>query len=216
MKFVAQIAVIGGLKRRRNYGSMDRMNIHSYYLIKGKRIIPITFFISIIIHISIIIAFQGIFPFNLLKPERRTYKVDLIRPPIKEIKKHSKESDPAVSQIHSELPVENKEATISLNTKDPTYHPYTKVIKQKIFNYWIYPLSAQQNLIQGNLLIVFRLGRDGSLVDCNIETSSGHTILDKHAIKAIRLANPFPPFPDNITVQFLNIYASFAYQLTFE
>jgi len=195
---------------------MDRMNIHSYYLIKGKRIIPITFFISTIIHIGIIIAFQGIFPFSLLKPERRTYKVDLIRPPIKEIKKHSKESDPAVSQIHSELPVENKEATISLNTTDPTYHPYTKVIKQKIFNHWIYPLSAQQNLIQGNLLIVFRLGRDGSLVDCNIEKSSGHTILDKHAIKAIRLANPFPPFPENIMVQFLNIHASFSYQLTFE
>jgi len=63
---------------------------------------------------------------------------------------------------------------------------------------------------------VFRLGRDGSLIDCNIEKSSGHTILDKHAIKAIRLANPFPPFPENITVQFLNIHASFAYQLTFE
>jgi len=195
---------------------MDRMNIHSYFVLNQKRIIPITFFLSIIIHIGIIIAFQSIFPFSLLRAERRTYKVDLIRPPIKEIKKHSQESDPAISQIHSELPVESKEATISLNTKDPTYHPYTKIIKEKIFHYWIYPLSAQQDFIQGSLLIVFRLGRDGSLIDCNIEKSSGHTILDKHAIKAIRLANPFPPFPENITVQFLNIHASFAYQLTFE
>jgi len=195
---------------------MDRMNIHSYFVLHQKRIIPVTFFISIIIHIGIIIAFQGIFPFSLLRAERRTYKVDLIRPPIKEIKKNSKESDPAISQIHSELPVEAKEATISLNTNDPTYHPYTKVIKEKIFNYWIYPLSAQQNFIQGSLLIVFRLGRNGSLIDCSIEKSSGHKILDKHAIQAIRLANPFPPFPENITVQFLNIHASFAYQLTFE
>jgi len=195
---------------------MDRMNIHSYYLLKGKRIIPITFFISIIIHIGIIIAFQGIFPFSLLRAERRTYKVDLIRPPIKEIKKNSKESDPAISQIHSELSVETEEATISLNTKDPTYHPYTKVIKEKIFNSWVYPLSAQQNFIQGSLLIVFRLDKNGNLIDCNIDRSSGHEILDTQALKAIRLANPFPPFPENITVQLLNINASFVYQLTFE
>jgi len=195
---------------------MDRINIHSYYLLKGKRIIPITFFISIIIHIGIIIAFQGIFPFSLLRAERRTYKVDLIRPPIKEIKKNSKESDPAISQIHSESPVETKEATISLDTKDPTYHPYTKVIKEKIFNSWVYPLSAQQNLIQGSLLIVFRLDKNGNLIDCKIEKSSGHEILDTQALKAIRLANPFPPFPENITVQLLNINASFVYQLTFE
>ena len=135
---------------------------------------------------------------------------------MKEIKKSSKEKDPAISQIHSELPVETKEATISLDTRDPAYHPYTKVIKEKILNYWIYPLSAQQNFIQGDLLIVFRLGRNGNLVDSNIDRSSGHEILDTHALKAIRLATPFPPFPENITVQFLNIKASFAYQLTFE
>jgi len=195
---------------------MDRMNIHSYYLVKGKRIIPITFFISLIIHIGIIIAFQVIFPFSLLRAELRTYKVDLIRPPIKDIKKNSKESDPAISHIHSESPVETKEATISLDTKDPTYHPYTKVIKEKIFNSWVYPLSAQQNFIQGSLLIVFRLDKNGNLVDCNIDRSSGHEILDTQALKAIRLANPFPPFPENITVQLLNINASFTYQLTFE
>jgi len=208
--------VTGGSKRRKSYGSMDRINIHSYYLLKGNRIIPITFFISIIIHIGIIIAFQGIFPFSLLSAERRTYKVDLIRPPIKEIKKNSKENDPAISQIHSELPVETKEATISLDTKDPAYHPYTKVIREKIFNSWVYPLSAQQNLIQGSLLIVFRLDKNGNLIDCSIDRSSGHEILDTQALKAITLANPFPPFPENITVQLLNINASFVYQLTFE
>jgi len=192
------------------------MNINSYYLLKGKRIILITFLLSIIIHIGVIIAFQGIFPFSIFKTKLRTYKVDLIRPPIKEIKKNSKKSDPAISQIHSELPLETKEATISLDTKDPTYHPYTKVIKEKISNYWIYPLSAQQNFIQGSLLIVFRLDKNGNLIKCNIDRSSGHEILDTQALKAIRLANPFPPFPENITVQLLNINASFTYQLTFE
>ncbi len=196
---------------------MDQININSYQSeLKRKQIVPITFLLSRIIHISVIIAFQGIFPFSGLMGKLRTYRVDLIRLPMKEIKKSSKENDPAISQIHSEQPMETKEATISLDTRHPTYHPYTKVIKEKILNYWIYPLSARQNYIQGTLMIVFRLERDGRLIDCNMASSSGHEILDTQAFKAIRLANPFPPFPETITVQFLNINASFAYRLKFE
>lgn len=196
---------------------MAQINSNSIFSdIKGKRIILITFLISIIIHVSAIIAFQGIFPLTWFKSKLRAYKVNLIRPPIKEILKSSEKNDSAISQIHIEPPVEIKEATISLDTRDPTYHPYTKVIKERIFNYWIYPLSARQNFIQGSLLIVFRLDSDGNLIACNIARSSGHEILDSHALKAIKLANPFPPFPENITVQFLNINASFAYQLKFE
>ncbi len=197
---------------------MGRISINSYYSeLKGKRIIPITFLLSFIIHVSIIMAFQGIFPIPWFRGKLRAYKVDLIRPPIKEIMKSSKENASPISQIPSKPPtIETKEATISLDTKDSTYHPYTKVIKKKILNNWIYPLSARQKFIQGDLLIVFRLDREGNLIDCNIASSSGHEILDTHALKAIELANPFPPFPENITVQFLNINASFAYQLTFE
>jgi TonB family protein len=204
----------------RNYGSMGQTgltSINSYYSeLKGKRIILITFLLSIIIHLGAITAFQGVSLVRGFSIKPRIYKVDLIRPPIKEIMKSSKEDYPAISQIHSEPPVKKKEATISLDTKDSTYHPYTKVIKERIRNHWVYPLSARQNFIQGNLLIIFRLDRGGNLIDYNIASSSGHEILDTHALKAIRAATPFPPFPENITVQFLNIHASFAYQLRFE
>lgn len=208
--------MIGGLKRRKSYGSMDQMNQHSYSLATGKRIILTTLLLSIIIHVSIVAALHDISPFTILKSELRTYKVDLMRPPIKEIEKALKEAhDPAPSQDHGELPVETKDATISLDTKDSKYYPYAKVIKEKIFNYWVYPLSAKKNLIQGNCLIVFRLDRNGNLIECDVGRSSGHEILDRHALNAVRLAHPFPPFPENITVQFLNIHASFTYQLTF-
>jgi len=196
---------------------MDQININNYYSdLKRKKIIPITFLLSIIFHVCAIIAFQDIFYITEFKTKLRTYRVDLIRPPVKEIMKSSKENSPAINQIHSEPPIETKEATISLDTKDSTYHPYAKVLKERILNHWIYPLSARRSFIQGDLLIAFRLDRDGNLIDCNIARSSGHEILDTHALKAIRFASPFPPFPENITVQFLNINASFTYQLTFE
>jgi len=56
----------------------------------------------------------------------------LIRPPnTKEIKKHSQESDPAISQIHSELPVESKEATISLKHQGSNLSSIYKDNKRK-------------------------------------------------------------------------------------
>ncbi|GAG89721.1 unnamed protein product, partial [marine sediment metagenome] len=123
---------------------------------------------------------------------------------MEEITKTKKEEFPAVSQIHSEPPKEPSEATISLDTKDSTYVPYTKVLKQRIRSHWIYPLSARENLIQGSLVIVFRLDSGGNLTACNVVRSSKHEILDRYALDAIRSANPFPPFPENIKVEFLN------------
>jgi len=204
----------------KSYGSMGQtgsINMNRGFSEGGRnRIVLITFLLSITIHVSAIVAFQGVSLVREFRIKPRTYRVDLIRPPIKEIMESSKEKDTASDQIRSELPVKTREATISLDTDDSAYHPYTKVIKQRIRDHWVYPLSARQNLIQGRLLIVFRLDRGGNLIDCKTAYSSGHEILDSHALKAIRSAAPFPSFPENIRVEFLNIRASFAYKLRFE
>lgn len=193
------------------------MNIVDYFSnLEGRRIVLAAFLLSGLIHFSALVVLQDIFPGAWFKPKLRTYKVDLIRPPMEEITKTEKEDFPQVSQIHNEPPEEPSEATISLDTKDSTYIPYTKVLKKRIRSYWVYPLSARENLIQGNLTIIFRLNSGGNLVACNIARSSKHEILDRYALEAIRSANPFPPFPESIKVKFLNINASFAYLLQFE
>ena len=187
-----------------------------YPMLKGKRIILIAFLSSLVIHIGIIVASPDIFLATGFKAKLRAYKVHLIRPPIKEIVEMSQENHTPVSQVPQEPQEEAKEATISLDTKDSTYNPYTKILKERIRQYWTYPLSAQQTFIQGDLLIVFRLDRNGNLVDSRVARSSGYQLLDNSAIKAIELAEPFPAFPETITVQFLNINASFTYRLKFE
>jgi len=187
-----------------------------YPMLKGKRIILIAFLSSLVIHIGIIVASPDIFLATGFKAKLRAYKVHLIRPPMKEITEMSQENHTPVNQIPQKPQEEAKEATISLDTKDSTYNPYTKILKERIRQYWTYPLSAQQTFIQGDLLIVFRLDRNGNLVDSRVARSSGYQLLDNSAIKAIELAEPFPAFPETITVQFLNINASFTYRLKFE
>jgi len=198
-------------------GRRRTVNIADYLPdLEGRGIFFLAFSLSIIIHIIAVLVLQGIFPGSWLKSPARTYTVDLIRPPVGEIMKDKREELPPVRQIHIEPPVESKEATISLDTKDTAYVPYTTVLKEKIRSHWVYPLYAQENLIQGNLLILFRLDRGGNLVDLSVLHSSEYEILDKYALKAIRSAHPFPSFPENIQFDFLNIEASFAYQLQFE
>jgi TonB family protein len=204
----------------RNFGSMGRrrtVNITDYLPdLEGRGIFFLAFSLSIVIHIIAVLVLQGIFPGPWIKSSTQTYTIDLIRPPVEKIMKNKREEFPPVKQIHIEPLVEPQEATISLDTKDVAYAPYTTVLKEKIRSHWIYPLYAQENLIQGTLLILFRLDSGGNLVDLSVMRSSEYEILDRYALKAIRSANPFPPFPENITVDFLNINASFAYQLQFE
>lgn len=204
----------------RSSGSAERrktVNITKYFdNLEGRQVIILSLALSLLVHVALLTGLQGMFPGTWFKDKLRAYKVDLIRPPMDEVKKTKMEEPTPVKQIHSEPPEEPREATISLDTKDSTYMPYTKIIKEKIRSHWIYPLSAQENLIQGNLTVLFRLDRGGDLIACDLVRSSNHEILDTYALKAIRAAKPFPPFPENIRVEFLNINASFAYQLEFE
>jgi TonB family protein len=182
----------------------------------GKRIILGAFAASVIIHGGILIGSPNIFSVREFGAKLRAFKVDLIRPPMEEIHQQSKEPHPQISQTLTESARGNEEATISLDTKDAAYYPYAKIIKKRIQRHWTYPSTARENYLQGNLLIIFRLEKNGDLVSCRISRSSGYQILDSASIKAIELASPFPPFPDTIPVQFLNINTSFTYQLKFE
>jgi periplasmic protein TonB len=186
------------------------------YGITQKRIILTALLVSVIIHAGILIGSPNIFITGGFRTKLRAFKVDLIRPPMEEIKKQSEESKPPLTEAPTESTHENKEATISLDTTDTRYASYVTMLKERIQQYWSYPMTAREEYMQGDLLIIFRLERNGNLVNSRIARSSGYQILDNESIRAIEMASPFPPFPETIPVEFLNINASFAYQLKFE
>jgi len=197
-------------------GKVKTRNMQSYYPgLTGKRIIMTALFASALIHAGIILGSPDIFRIGGFGTKIRAFKVDLIRPPMEEIKEQSKETQARISRAPLESIQENEEATISLDTTDALYYPYAKMIKERIERHWIYPSAARERYVQGDLLIIFRLERNGHLVNARIARSSGYQILDSSSIKAIELASPFPPFPETIPVQFLNINAAFAYQLKY-
>ena len=102
---------------------------------------------------------------------------------------------------------------VPLDTPDPKYQDYFKILRERIQSKWTYPREAGDRGIGGSLLIEFHIAKDGRLAYLEVRRSSGVEILDEYAVNAIKLAQPFPPVPDNLANQVLPINGNFVYQI---
>ena len=100
---------------------------------------------------------------------------------------------------------------ISLDTTEVKYASYFARIKHQIERVWIYPSEAVQRGISGDLTLTFRISKDGNLLGVHLLNRSGYEILDVSALKAIKQAAPFYPFPATIDRDKLSIQANFIY-----
>lgn len=178
-------------------------------------VMRISVLISFLFHVVLLLSFEDAFPLFPDPEELRTFEVELVRPPVEDLDREQK-TDLAIARPQSEPKpaAEETQETISLDTEDKRYVSYARLIKERIMMHWSYPPEARKNLIEGRLLAVFSLSKEGTLISLDIKHSSDHEVLDREATRAIRSASPFPPFPENIAVGRLNIEATFDYQIT--
>jgi TonB family protein len=97
---------------------------------------------------------------------------------------------------------------MSLDTANFPYSYYTGGIVRKISRYWQW---ANQF---GNLktVVYFRIQRDGTVTEATVKKSSGDTLFDQQAVRAVKLSSPFPPLPDGYRDADLGVYFEFAYR----
>ena len=100
---------------------------------------------------------------------------------------------------------------ISLDTKEVRYVSYFSRIKQQIQRVWVYPSQGIKRTLSGELTLKFEISKDGNLLSLRLINTSGSKILDINAIKAVRGAAPYYPFPITITKKKLSILATFVY-----
>jgi TonB family protein len=100
---------------------------------------------------------------------------------------------------------------IPFDTKEVKYVSYFNRIKQQIQQVWIYPIQATKKKISGQLTLKFEISRDGNLIGVQLTNSSGSSILDIAAIKSVKEAAPYYPFPMKIKKKKLSILATFVY-----
>lgn len=102
---------------------------------------------------------------------------------------------------------------IPLDTPEPKYQDYFNKIREKIKANWIYPYEAGSRGIEGDLSIEFVIAKDGHLQFIELRRSSRILILDNAALNAVKLAQPFPPVPDDLAKQALAINGLFVYRI---
>jgi TonB family protein len=180
----------------------------------GKGLMTWSLAVSIAIHLIALVAFKDTFSIDWLREPIRTYQVELIRPPLEEIEKWEEQAAALdKAKERSPSPPATAEDTISLDTRDQKYVPYAKIIRARLLQNWDYPAAARENLIEGKLLVLFTLTREGRLAAFRILEPSGARVLDEEALRTIRAAAPFPPFPASLALARLHVKARFEYQL---
>jgi protein TonB len=109
--------------------------------------------------------------------------------------------------------INKKEDTVELSTTEYKYFSYFAKLKRQIEGVWGYPQESRMRGEQGQLYLVFTIKRNGELANIELLRSSGYARLDEEAMRAIRTAAPYAPFPEAWgALETLNIKATFIYE----
>jgi len=90
---------------------------------------------------------------------------------------------------------------------------YAGKVRSLLERYKRYPSEARYDRIEGTVLLRFQLGRNGSVLDWAIVSSSGDANLDAEAARMLRRASPFPDLPDELGRDKLELVVPVAFSL---
>lgn len=93
----------------------------------------------------------------------------------------------------------------SYSKTQQVFADYMQEIKNRIQKTW----NPPDFMMEGHALIVFKVLRNGELLDIRILESSKNALFDESSIEAVRKSAPFKPFPQNTTRETITIKYSF-------
>jgi protein TonB len=98
--------------------------------------------------------------------------------------------------------------SISVDTAKFPYAYYTNQIVRKINRYW----QWSNEFGKLKTVVFFKISRDGSVNSETIKDSSGDSLFDDQALRAVTMASPFPPLPDGYPDNDLGVYFEFTFK----
>ncbi|MBN2695581.1 TonB family protein, partial [bacterium] len=101
--------------------------------------------------------------------------------------------------------IDNSDITTTVNKKEiydnsKDKADYLNAIQSKIQKNRVYPKKAQRLRMEGQVLLFFKVLKNGKIESVKLKKSSGYEILDESAIKLIEKIGSFPPIPETLNM----------------
>jgi TonB family protein len=103
---------------------------------------------------------------------------------------------------------------ISLSTYAWDFAPYIFYMKKRLKAH-IYPPAAfyQMGVINGEIVVRFKLHPDGTTSDLMLVEYKGHKALTETSLNAVKASSPFKPLPENFPENYLELTWTFIYSI---
>lgn len=105
-----------------------------------------------------------------------------------------------ISRFWEEYQKRPRRKFLSARTREYKYAAYMEAWRTKVERVGNinYPEAARRQKINGSLVLDVALNPDGTINEIYIQRPSGNKLLDDAAIRIVKLAAPFSPFPETI------------------
>ena len=119
------------------------------------------------------------------------------------VRRISDYSDYSAEGIAHSAPAAKADAGAAPSTKAAVGAAYLRAWRERIeaVGNRDYPLASSRYGIYGDLRLLAAVRRDGTVARVEILASSGHAVLDEAAIRILREAAPFAPFPPALSAE---------------
>ncbi|MEK6194873.1 MAG: energy transducer TonB, partial [Deltaproteobacteria bacterium] len=105
-------------------------------------------------------------------------------------------NDLNISEWNPTEPVAQPEPPTSEVQPEITEEDYRDIVDRKIRGSVQYPKKAKERNLQGRVTIAVTIDAEGEITGLKITQSSGHRILDRSVLKAVKESAPFSNPPD--------------------
>jgi len=93
--------------------------------------------------------------------------------------------------------------------REPDFGPYMRELQRRIKLNWDPPKGNESKTV----VLLFKIAKDGRLLSCKVNRSSGLPSADQAALKAVELTAPFRPLPADFKGQSIDIQFTFDYKV---
>lgn len=93
-----------------------------------------------------------------------------------------------------------RETFVAVNARESRYAPYLDAWRRKVehIGNLNFPPEIHNRRISGSLALAVALNSDGSIRELNLSKPSNQALLDDSALRIVKMAAPFAPFPANL------------------